>query len=144
MAAAALQLLGVRRATDLAGGFRAWQAAGLPTVAGGTPAGERSRWGTLDVDVDRWETRVLGRPVQLTAQEFRVLAALDAHRDRVVTRLAMSDVVESVAGDRSIDVLMCRVRRKLGEAAPLLVTVRGVGWRLLSPRSVRGLSSAGR
>jgi rhodanese-related sulfurtransferase len=33
LAAAALQDLGVRRATDLAGGFAAWQAAGLPVVA---------------------------------------------------------------------------------------------------------------
>jgi rhodanese-related sulfurtransferase len=38
LAAYALQQLGIRRATDLAGGFRAWQAAGLPTVPGGTPA----------------------------------------------------------------------------------------------------------
>jgi rhodanese-related sulfurtransferase len=34
LAAAALQELGVHLATDLAGGFRAWQAAGLPTVGG--------------------------------------------------------------------------------------------------------------
>ena len=32
LAAAALQELGVTRATDLAGGYRAWRAAGLPTV----------------------------------------------------------------------------------------------------------------
>jgi rhodanese-related sulfurtransferase len=30
--------LGLRRVTDLVGGFRAWKAAGLPVVAGGTPA----------------------------------------------------------------------------------------------------------
>ena len=35
LAAAALQDLGVRRATDLAGGFLAWQAAGLPVVSAG-------------------------------------------------------------------------------------------------------------
>jgi rhodanese-related sulfurtransferase len=33
LAAAALQQLGLRRATDMIGGFRAWRAAGLPTVA---------------------------------------------------------------------------------------------------------------
>ena len=37
-AADTLRRLGVRRATDLDGGFRAWAAAGLPTVPGGTPA----------------------------------------------------------------------------------------------------------
>jgi rhodanese-related sulfurtransferase len=40
LAAAALQELGIRRATDLAGGFRAWRARGLPVVAGSTPEGE--------------------------------------------------------------------------------------------------------
>jgi len=42
LAAAALQDLGLRRATDVVGGLRAWAEAGLPVVAGGTPAGERS------------------------------------------------------------------------------------------------------
>ena len=39
LAAAALQDVGVPRATDLAGGVAAWRAAGLPLVPGGTPAG---------------------------------------------------------------------------------------------------------
>ncbi|RJQ90015.1 rhodanese-like domain-containing protein [Amycolatopsis panacis] len=38
LAAADLQRLGLRRATDLAGGFRAWAAAGLPVQPGGSPA----------------------------------------------------------------------------------------------------------
>lgn len=43
LAAAALHDLGVTRATDLAGGMRAWAEAGLPVVPGGTPAGRRVR-----------------------------------------------------------------------------------------------------
>lgn len=35
LAAASLKQLGLRHATDLVGGFRAWEAAGLPTVPGG-------------------------------------------------------------------------------------------------------------
>ncbi len=38
LAARDLKLLGLRRATDLIGGYRAWKDAGLPTVPGGTPA----------------------------------------------------------------------------------------------------------
>jgi rhodanese-related sulfurtransferase len=38
LAAHALRRLGVRRAGDLDGGFRAWRDAGLPTVPGGSPA----------------------------------------------------------------------------------------------------------
>ncbi|HTY72108.1 MAG TPA: rhodanese-like domain-containing protein [Actinomycetes bacterium] len=46
LAAAALQDLGIRRATDVAGGFSAWRRAGLPTIPGGSlasfPAEQRS------------------------------------------------------------------------------------------------------
>ena len=42
LAAAALQSLGITRSTDVVGGFLAWQAVGLPTRPGGTPAGSRS------------------------------------------------------------------------------------------------------
>ncbi|WP_158887385.1 rhodanese-like domain-containing protein [Amycolatopsis anabasis] len=38
LAAANLKRLGLARATDLIGGYRAWRAAGLPTRPGGTPA----------------------------------------------------------------------------------------------------------
>jgi rhodanese-related sulfurtransferase len=38
LAARDLRRLGLRRATDLVGGFRAWRAAGLPVVPGGSPA----------------------------------------------------------------------------------------------------------
>jgi rhodanese-related sulfurtransferase len=40
LAAASLQDLGLDAATDIVGGFLAWQAIGLPTAPGGTPAGE--------------------------------------------------------------------------------------------------------
>ena len=39
LAAATLLDLGLHRATDVVGGFERWRALGLPTVAGGTPAG---------------------------------------------------------------------------------------------------------
>jgi rhodanese-related sulfurtransferase len=42
LAAAALQELGISRATDVVGGFEAWRDAGLPVVPGGSPAGARS------------------------------------------------------------------------------------------------------
>lgn len=133
LAAAALQLLGIRRATDLVGGFVAWQAAGLPTVPGGTPAGERSREARLlAVDAERWEVRVAGELVHLTRQEFRVLAALHAARGRVVPRATMAELVGAYPADtRALDVHLCRLRGKLGAAAGQVVTVRGVGWRLL-------------
>lgn len=41
LAAAALQLIGLHRATDVAGGFQAWRAAGLPVVHPGSPTPPR-------------------------------------------------------------------------------------------------------
>jgi rhodanese-related sulfurtransferase len=38
LAAESLRRVGLHRATDLVGGYRAWRAAGLPTVPGGSPA----------------------------------------------------------------------------------------------------------
>jgi rhodanese-related sulfurtransferase len=132
LAAAALQVLGVSRATDLEGGFVAWHAAGLPTVPGGTPAGERSGTRLLDLDTERWEVRVAGEPVHLTRQEFRVLATLDEARGRVVPRERMAQLLDIYpVTTRALDVHVCRLRAKLGAAGKALLTVRGVGWRLL-------------
>jgi rhodanese-related sulfurtransferase len=133
LAAASLQVLGVSRATDLEGGFQAWKAAGLPTAPGGTPAGERSRPGPLlQVDSDHWEVRVAGELVHLTRQEFKVLAALSDADGRVLTRSQMAHLIDAYpATTRALDVHVCRLRRKLGPAADRLLTVRGIGWRLL-------------
>ncbi len=131
LAAAALQVLGISRATDLEGGFVAWREAGLPTVAGGTPAGERCRPRLLAIATDRWEVRVSGELVHLTRQEFRVLAALDEAQGRVVHRHQMAELLDVYpATTRALDVHVCRLRAKLGPAGKALLTVRGVGWRL--------------
>ena len=133
LAAAALQVLGLWRATDLEGGFAAWHEAGLPTVVGGTPAGDRSRERLLDIDVERWEARVAGSLVHLTRQEFRVLAVLHEADGRVVSRAVMADLLDVYPETtRALDVHVCRLRAKLGAAGAALITVRGVGWRLLT------------
>lgn len=133
LAAAALQVLGISRATDLEGGFVAWRDAGLPTVPGGTPAGERSRGArAIVIDTARWEVLVHGEHVHLTRQEFKVLAALDAAKGRVLSRARMAELVDAYPDTtRALDVHVCRLRAKLGAAADRVVTVRGVGWRLL-------------
>ncbi|MCW2600764.1 MAG: sulfurtransferase [Frankiales bacterium] len=140
LAAASLQVLGISRATDLEGGFVAWREAGLPTVPGGTAAGERSGApALLHVDEPLWEVRVSGERVHVTRQEFKVLAALHASSGRVLTRSTLAQMLDVYpATTRALDVHVCRLRRKLGDAAHLLVTVRGVGWRLLAPEGPTG------
>ena len=133
LAAAALQSLGIERATDVDGGFRAWRAAGLPTTAGGTAAGHRSgdRPPVLSVDGVRGDVLVHGRPVDVTRQQFALLVLLHEARGAVVPRAAAARHLGLPPG-RAIDVLVCRLRQRLGqEAAHRLVTVRGRGFRLL-------------
>ncbi len=94
------------------------------------------RLGDLEVDEARHLATVAGRPVDLTATEFRLLAAIVAAEGRVLTRERLLDVVYGTLGDdvldRTIDVHVGRLRDKLGDAAVgsrYVVTVRGVGYR---------------
>jgi DNA-binding response OmpR family regulator len=89
--------------------------------------------GSLVVDVAARLVTVAGVPADLSAREFDVLELLMRNRGRVMTR---GDIEEHVWGSRFsgtsnvVDVFVRRVRRKLGDAAPILETVRGVGYRV--------------
>lgn len=86
----------------------------------------------LLVDPRRHSVHVDGRPVALTLAEFRLLHFLMANEGRAFTR---QELLPHVVGEgvyvivRNIDVHVRNVRRKLGESARHLVTVRGVGYR---------------
>ena len=90
----------------------------------------------LDVDEGRHEVHVDGVPVELTALEFNLLAAIARAPGLVVARSALLDAVwgPGYAGDdHLLDVHVANLRRKLGDdpASPRFVeTVRGVGFRL--------------
>jgi len=146
LAAHALQQLGIRRATDVVGGFQAWARAGLPTTGvPGAPVrlaavphqGDGSADGVpaLHVDRDRRTVHVRGEEIELTRREFDLLAHLVDQPQRVLTRRHLLDAVwQSVpgrtGGTRTVDVHVHRLRGKLGPAfADALVTVRGVGYR---------------
>jgi two-component system torCAD operon response regulator TorR len=75
-----------------------------------------------------------GRPVRLTRGEFALLAALAGSPGQVLSRDTLLDRVshrEWAPTDRTVDVLINRLRRKLGEDPrdpSLIVTVHGVGY----------------
>jgi DNA-binding response OmpR family regulator len=100
---------------------------GRPRVA------ERVRFGRLVLDGARHELWVDGRRVAVTAMELAILAALMQASGRTMSRAELLDQVwgedELEVGVRAVDNLVCRLRRKLGDPG-LLVTVRGVGFRL--------------
>ena len=79
-----------------------------------------------------------GAIVDLTGAEFDLLVVLADHAQRVIARERLIELSRTRLGDssdRSIDVLVSRLRRKLGSAgAPApIVTVRGVGYMLNAP-----------
>ena len=87
--------------------------------------------GALRLDTHRGEFRLDGETVALTAQEYRLLAYLAHHAGRVVSRSELLDHAyeRSLDPDSNvIDVLIARVRRKIG--AERIETLRGRGFRL--------------
>jgi DNA-binding response OmpR family regulator len=90
------------------------------------------RAGAIELDAGRHEVRVVGKEVALTHTEFEILRLLLAAPGRVRTRgdiLSRLDQGQSVL-ERTVDVHVASLRRKLGAAGELLATVRGVGYRL--------------
>lgn len=86
--------------------------------------------GEVEVDIPRHRVTVSGRPVELTATEFDLLAYLMGRPGRVVTREQLLSAVwgyAAAAGTRTVDVHVAQLRGKLGEASPIR-TVRGVGY----------------
>jgi DNA-binding response OmpR family regulator len=95
--------------------------------------GEIIRAGPLTIDSSKHEATVDGEAVKLTLTEFRLLTALVTARGRVLSRDQLMDKAmgtDVFVTDRAIDVHITAIRKKLGEAAWLIHTVRGVGYRL--------------
>jgi len=90
--------------------------------------------GPLAIDFSRFEAKLSGQPLKLTATEFKLLAELAGHPGRALTRehllnRAVGDAV--VVVDRNIDVHIRSVRKKLGDHAGMIETVRGLGYRFV-------------
>jgi len=88
--------------------------------------------GEIHIHPGRREVRVKGKLVDLTYTEFGILHFLARHPGWVYTREQIVDAVHGAdypVTDRSIDVQMVSLRRKLGAAGDDLETVRGVGYR---------------
>jgi DNA-binding response OmpR family regulator len=97
------------------------------------------RIGTLELDVASRTVRLDGRPVELTPREFELLRYLAERPGQVVgKRELLAEVWHLPYGgaDKTVDVHLSWLRRKLGESAQApryLHTVRGVGVRLAAP-----------
>jgi len=88
--------------------------------------------GGIRVDTGRREVTVGAEPVALAAREFELLQFLFENRGLALTRRQLLDGVwgdDWVGDDRTVDVHVRQLRKKIGDALPL-ETVWGVGYRL--------------
>jgi DNA-binding response OmpR family regulator len=96
--------------------------------------------GGLAVDPIRRSVHLDGREIELKAREFDLLSLLARHPGQVFTRAQLLDLIwprDFDGADRTVDVLVARLRHKLGQSRHsqrLVLTVRGVGYKLAVPR----------
>jgi two-component system phosphate regulon response regulator PhoB len=96
--------------------------------------GEKTRWqqGPLRLDAARHEAYYGESPLDLSATEFALLQHFLSHPERVFSR---NHLIAAVRGpdypvtDRSVDVQILGLRKKLGAAGDMIETIRGVGYR---------------
>ncbi len=92
--------------------------------------------GDLVLDIPRMRLSRAGEPIELTATEFALLAAMARQPGRVFTRSQLLDAIHGEtfeAYERAIDAHVKNIRRKLEpepHAPRYLLTVHGVGYRL--------------
>ena len=83
------------------------------------------------------EALVNGEKIALTPKEFEILCLLLSHPGLVLSRGQIQDEVwgmEYLGETRTVDVHIRSLRQKLGPCGELIETVRGVGYRLATPR----------
>ncbi|SFJ39555.1 response regulator transcription factor [Celeribacter neptunius] len=95
--------------------------------------------GELSLDANRMTVSVRGVPIAATALEYRLLAYLVLHRDRVVSP---TELIEHLYGDddareaNALEALIARLRRKLGTG--IIGTRRGFGYFLETAEDATG------
>lgn len=94
------------------------------------------RAGPLELHTSNGTVTLHGKPLEVTSYEFAILRVLAERRGRVLTREQILDYAKGGsenAFERSIDVRISRLRRKLGEASKnhsIIRTIRGIGYSL--------------
>ena len=87
--------------------------------------------GDLEVDPGQYQAVWRGKPLDLTTTEFNLLFFLIQRQGRVMTRQQILDGVlgdDAFVTERTVDVHIRRLRKKLNNASPAIVTRRGIGY----------------
>jgi two-component system phosphate regulon response regulator PhoB len=88
--------------------------------------------GGLSIDIERHTALLNGKHVDLFATEFAILAHFMSYPDIVFSRQKLITAIRGhdyPVTDRSIDVQIMGLRKKLGDAGSMIETIRGVGYR---------------
>ncbi len=106
-------------------------------------AGGQLACGDLTMDPATHSVERAGKPIDLTPREYALLEYLLYHPNQVVTREMIEQHIwdyDVSVGSNVVDVYIRRLRRKIDDpfATPLLITVRGAGYRLSAPTRERG------
>ncbi len=99
---------------------------------GALPESEVLKIHDLVIDPGKHKVTIKGKIVELTYTEFRFLSILARRPGWVFTRYQLVDAVRGdnyPVTDRSVDVQIVGIRKKLGDYGKLIETVRGVGYR---------------
>jgi two-component system, OmpR family, response regulator len=101
-----------------------------------------SRAGRISVDAWKQEASVDGERIDLTPIEYAILARLVRNADELVARWQLIEAAWTEKGaegsSKALDIHLMRLRRKLGDAAAQIETVRGTGVRLHSGHRATG------
>jgi len=90
------------------------------------------QYGTLSVDIDRHTVLLDNKPLDLFPTEFAILVQFMANPDIVFSRQRLITAIRGndyPVTDRSIDVQIMGLRKKLGDSGNMIETIRGIGYR---------------
>ncbi len=87
----------------------------------------------LEIDPQKFAVFIEGRKVELTSTEFRILELLASKKGWVFSRKQILDHLwgqDKIVVDRTVDVHIRNLRKKIGKASELIKNIRGIGYKL--------------
>ncbi|MFP4458038.1 MAG: response regulator [Candidatus Zixiibacteriota bacterium] len=92
------------------------------------------RLGDIEVFPEKIIVKLKGEQIDLTTTEFKILEALVRRKGRVLTRSQILDLLgddRQFVLDRTVDVHILNIRRKLGSYGKIIQTIRGIGYKII-------------
>lgn len=89
--------------------------------------------GGIEIDIEKYEVRLNSKLLDLTTTEFKILELLSERPGNVYSRNTLLNHLwgnEKIVIDRTIDVHIRNLRKKLGETGKLIKNIRGIGYKI--------------